>query len=64
MSELNTSLEKVSAVTTGAAVCSGLGLLLSKYNTLYPYTETKFTLAAYATVGAGLFSHLWYSFRK
>ena len=64
MSELNTSLEKVSAVTTGAAVCSGLGLLLSNYNTVYPYKENKYTLAAYAIVGVGLFSNLWYSFRK
>tara|TARA_B100000073_G_C23351608_1_gene419097 strand:+ start:191 stop:385 length:195 start_codon:yes stop_codon:yes gene_type:complete len=64
MSELSNSLEKVSAVTTGAAVCSGLGLLLSRYNTVYPYVENKFTLAAYATVGVGLFSHMWYSFRK
>ena len=64
MSELSTSLEKVSAVTTGAAVCSGLGLLLSNYNNFYPYTENKYTLAVYGTLGVGLFSHLWHTFRK
>jgi len=64
MSDLNTSLEKVTAVTTGAAVCSGLGLLLSNYNTLYPYSENKYSLALYGTFGVGLFSHLWHTFRK
>lgn len=64
MSDLNTSLEKVTAVTTGAAVCSGLGLLMSNYNNIYPYTENKFTLTLYGCVGVGLFSNLWFTFRK
>ena len=64
MTELSNALEKVSAVTTGAALFSGLGLMVSKYNTLYPYTENAVSLSVYGTLGVTIFSGLWYTFRK
>tara|TARA_Y100000816_G_C25929017_1_gene484452 strand:- start:51 stop:245 length:195 start_codon:yes stop_codon:yes gene_type:complete len=64
MDNLQNSVEKVVAVTTGAAVVSSLGLLLSKHNSLYPYTETNSSLAVYGALGSVLGSTLWFSFRK
>ena len=64
MDNLQNSVEKVVAVTTGAAIVSGIGLLLSKHNSLYPYTETSSSLAVYGALGSVLGSTVWFTFRK
>ena len=64
MSELQTSVEKVVAVTTSTALFSGLCLILSKYNTYLPYNENAVSLSTYATIGGSLGASLWYRFRN
>ena len=64
MGDLQNSVEKVVAVTTGAALVSSLGLFLSRHNTFYPYTESNTSLTIYAALGSGIGSCLWFNFRK
>ena len=64
MTELQTSVEKVVAVTTGTALFSGMCLFLSKYNTYLPYNENAISLTTYASIGSGLGASLWFKFRK
>ena len=64
MSDIQTSVEKVVAVTTGSALISSMCLFLSKYNTYFPYSENAISLTTYATIGSSLGASLWYKFRK
>ena len=64
MGDLQNSVEKVVAVTTGSALVSSIGLFLSRHNTFYPYTESNSSLAVYGALGSVIGSYVWFNFRK
>ena len=64
MGDLQNSVEKVVAVTTGTALISSFGLFLSRHNTFYPYTESISSLAVYGALSSAIGSSIWFSFRK
>ena len=64
MGDLQNSVEKVVAVSTGTALISSLGLFFSRRNTLYPYIESNTSLALYGALGSVVGSWAWFNFRK